>query len=157
MSILCPVHPNPAVGDTVRRMLGDHPATTLTGALRYRDTVAAMGQARLILTDRGGIQEEAPALGTPVLVLRDVTERPEGIASGNQRLVGTDTDRIVAEAARLLDDPAAHAAMARPAFPFGRGDAALKILDAIEQYFSSASPDDRPLPFARARIMDGAQ
>jgi len=116
-----------------------------------------MAGARLILTDSGGIQEEAPALGIPVLVLRTVTERPEGIASGNVRLVGTDPDRIVAEASRLLDDDAAHAAMARPAFPFGRGDAAMKILDAIEQYFSSASPDDHPLPFGRAGIMDGAR
>lgn len=157
VEIRCPVHPNPAVADTVRRMLGEHPAIALTGALRYRDTVAAMIEARLILTDSGGIQEEAPALGTPVLVLRGVTERPEGIASGNLRLVGTDPDRIVAEAHRLLDDPAAHAAMARPAFPFGRGDAAMKILDAIEQYFSSAGPDDHPLPFGRAGIMDGAR
>lgn len=132
VDILCPVHPNPAVGGTVRQWLGDHPAITLTGALRYRDTVAAMSRARLILTDSGGIQEEAPALGVPVLVLREVTERPEGIASGNLRLVGTDTDRIVAEADRLLDDADAHAAMARPAFPFGRGDASAKILDAIE-------------------------
>lgn len=157
VEILCPVHPNPAVGETVRRLLGDHPAITLTGALRYRDTVAAMAQARLILTDSGGIQEEAPALGTPVLVLREVTERPEGIASGNLRLVGTDTDSIVEEASRLLDDPVAHAAMARPAFPFGQGDASVKILDAIEQYFSSGPRGDHPLPFVRTRIMDGAR
>ena len=155
--ILCPVHPNPAVGETVRRLLGDHPAIKLTGALRYRDAVAAMARARLILTDSGGIQEEAPALGTPVLVLREVTERPEGIASGNLLLAGTDPDRIVTTANRLLDDPAFHAAMARPAFPFGRGDASVKILDAIEQYFSSAPSDDHPLPFARAWIMDGAR
>jgi UDP-N-acetylglucosamine 2-epimerase (non-hydrolysing) len=157
VDILCPVHPNPAVGETIRRLLGAHPAITLTGALRYRDTVAAMAQARLILTDSGGIQEEASALGTPVLVLREVTERPEGIASGNLRLVGTDSDRIVAEATRLLDDPVAHAAMARPAFPFGRGDASVKILDAIEQYFSSPPRGDHPLPFMRTRIMDGAR
>lgn len=157
VDILCPVHPNPAVGQTVRRLLGDHPAITLTGALRYRDAVTAMARACLILTDSGGMQEEAPALGTPVLVLREVTERPEGIASGNLLLVGTDTDRIVAEANRLLDDPALHAAMARPAFPFGRGGASVKILDAIEQYFSSAPSDDHPLPFVRAWIMDGAR
>ncbi len=157
IDILCPVHPNPAVGDTVRRLLGDHPSIKLTGALRYRDAVMAMAHARLILTDSGGIQEEAPALGTPVLVLREVTERPEGIASGNLLLVGTDTDRIVAEAGRLLDDPALHMAMARPSFPFGGGDASVKILDAIEQYFSSGPPDDHPLPFARTWIMDGAR
>jgi UDP-N-acetylglucosamine 2-epimerase (non-hydrolysing) len=157
IEILCPVHPNPAVAGTVHAMLGGHPAITLTGALPYREAVAAMARARLILTDSGGIQEEAPALGTPVLVLRDLTERPEGIASGNLRLVGTDPDRIVAEAGRLLDDPAAPAAMARAAFPFGAGDAAMKILDAIEQYFSSAAPDDHPLPFGPAGIMDGAR
>lgn len=157
VDVLCPVHPNPAVGETVRRLLGGHPAIRLTGALRYRDAVMAMARARLILTDSGGIQEEAPALGTPVLVLRDVTERPEGIATGNLLLVGTNTDRIVAEAGRLLDDPALHAAMAQPTFPFGRGDASVKILDAIEQYFSSAPPDDHPLPFARAWIMDSAR
>jgi len=157
VDILCPVHPNPAVGAMVRTMLGHHPAITLIGALGYRDAVAAMARARLILTDSGGIQEEAPALGTPVLVLREVTERPEGIASGNLRLVGTDTDRIVAEACRLLDDPVAYAAMARPTFPFGQGDASVKILDVIEQYFSSDPPGDHPLPFARARIMDGAR
>jgi len=90
-------------------------------------------------------------------VLRDVTERPEGVASGNLLLVGTDADRIVAAATRLLDDPAAHAAMARPAFPFGRGDAAIKILDGIEQYFSSAPPDVRPLRSEPLWIKDGAR
>lgn len=155
--ILCPVHPNPAVGDTVRKRLGTHPAISLTGALRYRETVAAMAASHVILTDSGGIQEEAPALGVPTLVLRDVTERPEGLASGNLKLVGTDPDRIVEAATRLLDDPLAHAAMAEPAFPFGKGDAAMKILDAIEQYFSSNPLNDRPLPFERAWIMDGAR
>jgi len=103
--ILCPVHSNPAVADMVRAKLSRHPAITLPGALPYRETVAAMATARLILTDSGGIQEEAPALGTPTLVLREVTERPEGLASGNLALVGTDADRIVATAERLLDDP----------------------------------------------------
>jgi UDP-N-acetylglucosamine 2-epimerase (non-hydrolysing) len=157
VDILCPVHPNPTVGETVHRLLGGHPAIALTGALPYRDAVAAMAHARLILTDSGGIQEEAPALGTPVLVLRGVTERPEGVASGNLLLVGTDTDRIVAEACRLLDDPTAHATMAQAAFPFGRGDASVKILDAVAQYFSRPPADDPALPFAHARIMDGAR
>jgi UDP-N-acetylglucosamine 2-epimerase (non-hydrolysing) len=157
VAILCPVHPNPAVGNTLREQLGDHPAITLTGALRYRDAVAAMTAARLILTDSGGIQEEAPALGVPVLVLRDVTERPEGLASGNLTLVGTDAAQIIATASRLLDDPVAHAAMARRAFPFGRGGAAAKILDGIQQYFSSGLVRDHPLPFVAASIMDGAR
>jgi UDP-N-acetylglucosamine 2-epimerase (non-hydrolysing) len=132
--ILCPVHPNPAVGG---------------------DTVAAMAAARLILTDSGGIQEEAPALGIPTLVLRDVTERPEALTTGNLVLVGTDTDAIVATASRLLDDPAAHAAMARPAFPFGHGDAAEKILDGVEQYFSSDPAREHPLPFTPVWTKDG--
>lgn len=153
--ILCPVHPNPAVGGTIRARLGRHPAIRLLGALPYRDTVAAMSAARLILTDSGGIQEEAPALGIPTLVLRDVTERPEGLATGNLALVGTDTDQIVAAASRLLDDPAAHAQMARPAFPFGDGDAAEKILDGVEQYFSSSPPGEHPLPFSPVWTKDG--
>ena len=157
VAILCPVHSNPIVADVVRARLSHHPAILLTGALPYRETVAAMATSRLILTDSGGIQEEAPALGTPTLVLRDVTERPEGVASGTLLLVGTDADRIVAAATRLLDDPAAHAAMARPAFPFGRGDAAIKILDGIEQYFSSAPPDVRPLRSEPLWIKDGAR
>jgi UDP-N-acetylglucosamine 2-epimerase (non-hydrolysing) len=157
VTILCPVHSNPQVGDVVRAKLADHPAIVLTGALPYRETVAAMATARLILTDSGGIQEEAPALGTPTLVLRDVTERPEGLATGNLALVGTNTGRIVATATRLLDDPAAHAAMARPAFPFGRGDAAIKILDAVEHYFSSAPEGVRPLRSEPLWIKDGAR
>ena len=103
--LLCPVHSNPAVGEVIRARLSAHPAIVLTGPLPYRETVAAMATAHLILTDSGGIQEEAPALGTPTLVLRDVTERPEALATGNLALVGTDPDRIVAAAARLLDDP----------------------------------------------------
>lgn len=97
----------------------------------------------------------SPALGVPTLVLRDVTERPEALASGNLALVGTNPDRIVAAAARLFDDPQTHAAMARPSFPFGQGDAAEKILDALEQYFSSGPCRDHPLPFAPSWIMDG--
>ncbi len=154
--VLCPVHTNPAAGDTVRALLGGHPAITLTGSLSYRTLVAAMAEARLILTDSGGLQEEAPALGVPALVLRTVTERLEGVDSGNLALVGTDPDRIVAVAARLLDDPAAHAAMAAPAFPFGDGHAAIRILDQVERYLSGERPDGDPLPFGALGIMDGA-
>ena len=153
--ILCPVHPNPAVRVIIRARLGGHPAIRLLGALPYRDTVAAMAAARLILTDSGGIQEEAPALGIPTLVLRDVTERPEALATGNLALVGTDPEQIVATASSLLDDPIAHAAMARPAFPFGGGDAAEKILDGVEQYFSSDPSGEHPLPFPPVWTKDG--
>ena len=154
--VLCPVHDNPAAGDTVRRLLGHHPAITLTAGLSYRALVTAMAGARLILTDSGGLQEEAPALAVPTLVLRQVTERPEGVASGNLALVGTDPDRIAAAAARLLDDPAAHAAMARPAFPFGDGRAAPRILDEVGRYVAAARRGVAPLHFTPLGIMDGA-
>lgn len=135
-----PVHPNPAVAETLRARLGGHPNILIETALPYRDLVALLGRADLLLTDSGGLQEEAPALGLPTLVLRDVTERPEPVTSGNARLVGLDRARILHEATRLLDDPTAYAAMARPSFPYGRGDAATKIADAIEDWWSSLSP-----------------
>jgi UDP-N-acetylglucosamine 2-epimerase (non-hydrolysing) len=157
VEILCPVHTNPQVAATVRERLGLHPAIRLTAPLPYHATVSAMAAARIILTDSGGIQEEAPALGVPTLVLRDLTERPEGVASGNLKLVGTDPTRIVSAASHLLDDPAAHATMARIAYPFGTGGAAVKILDVVEQYFSSAPDREHPLPFGRGWIMDVAR
>ncbi len=93
-----------------------------------------MQRASLVLTDSGGIQEEAPGLGVPVLVLRQVTERPEGVQSGTVRLVGTDPEAIVTEARRLLDDPQAHAAMAQAVNPYGDGHAAERIVEAILQW-----------------------
>ncbi len=129
--IVLPVHPNPAVAGPIRAALSATPAIALVDALAYPATIALAERAHLILSDSGGLQEEAPALGRPLLVLRDVTERPEGVASGNLRLVGTDPDRIVAEASRLLDDPVHHARMSRPALPFGDGRASRRILDAI--------------------------
>ena len=89
-------------------------------------------KAYLILTDSGGVQEEAPSLGKPVLVLRETTERPEGVAAGTAKLVGTDRERIVAEASRLLHDPAAYAAMAHAVSPYGDGKASARIADALE-------------------------
>ncbi len=140
-----PVHTNPAVGDMVRARLADHPAIMLTSGLSYPHWVAAMASAHLILTDSGGIQEEAPALGVPTLVLRHVTERPEALATGNLRLVGTDRDAIVAAATRILDDPADHAVMARPNFPYGKGIAAARILHQVEEYFAKSRVNDPPL------------
>jgi UDP-N-acetylglucosamine 2-epimerase len=93
-----------------------------------------MKRARLILTDSGGIQEEAPAFGVPVLVLRALTERPEGVEAGILKLVGTDTEEIVREAAWLLDDPTAHASMARAVNPFGDGRAAERIIAALQAF-----------------------
>lgn len=140
VSLLVPVHPNPAVRAQVTAALGGVPRVTLTQPLDYPAMVRAMTGAHLLLSDSGGLQEEAPALGLPLLVLRDNSERPEAVAAGNARIVGTDAARIVAEATRLLDDPAAHAAMARPAFPFGRGDAAVRILDAIAAWRTGTAP-----------------
>jgi UDP-N-acetylglucosamine 2-epimerase len=106
----------------------------------YLTMVNLMKRAHLILTDSGGIQEEAPALGKPVLVLREKTERPEALQAGTALLVGTDSERIVRETRRLLDDPQAHAAMARAVNPFGDGHAAERIVAALLKNHASAEP-----------------
>jgi len=126
--------PNAHVAATMRRALGAAPNVTLLDPCSHRDLIDRMRGADLVLSDSGGMQEEAPALGVPLLILRDKTERPEGIASGNMRLVGTATADIVAEARRLLTDPLAYAAMSRPAFPYGDGKAAPRIAEIIEQW-----------------------
>ena len=128
VEIVFPVHPNPNVQEPVRRHLSGRPNIHLIEPLDYLSFVAAMSDAHLIVTDSGGIQEEAPALGKPVLVMRDVTERPEAVAAGTVRLVGTDAERIVGETERLLEDGDAYAAMARAANPFGDGHASERIL-----------------------------
>jgi UDP-N-acetylglucosamine 2-epimerase len=99
--------------------------------LDYHPMVYWMKRASIILTDSGGLQEEAPALGTPVLVLRERTERPEALEAGTAKLVGSDPDRILSEARRLLDDPKAHQAMAQAENPFGDGHAAERIVKAL--------------------------
>ncbi|MBM3151586.1 MAG: UDP-N-acetylglucosamine 2-epimerase (non-hydrolyzing) [Chloroflexi bacterium] len=134
IEIVWPVHLNPNVQETAKRVLGDVTHVTLLPPLDYMPLVHLMKQAAIILTDSGGIQEEAPAFGVPALVLRDVTERPEGIQAGTLKLVGTDRQVIVREATRLLDDPAAHRAMAQAANPFGDGHAAEKIVSALLAY-----------------------
>jgi UDP-N-acetylglucosamine 2-epimerase (non-hydrolysing) len=126
-----PVHLNPNVQEPVSRILSGIPNLTLLPPLDYLPFVHLVKRSTLILTDSGGIQEEAPSLGVPVIVLREVTERPEGVQAGTVRLVGTDTARIVAEARRLLDDPEAHAQMAHSANPYGDGHAAERIAQAI--------------------------
>jgi UDP-N-acetylglucosamine 2-epimerase (non-hydrolysing) len=125
--IAYPVHPNPNVKIPVQEFIGDHPSISLLPPLDYLPFVALMSRAHLILTDSGGVQEEAPALGKPVLVLRHTTERPEGIAAGNARLVGVDAGTIVTEAERLLDDERAHRRMSRARNPYGDGKAAKRI------------------------------
>ncbi|HEY0309574.1 MAG TPA: UDP-N-acetylglucosamine 2-epimerase, partial [Luteimonas sp.] len=125
--VLYPVHPNPNVALPARELLGGHPRITLCEPLDYLPFVAAMKRATLVLTDSGGVQEEAPALGKPVLVMRRETERPEAVAEGVVRLVGPDREAIVAEAGRLLRDADAYAAMARGTSPYGDGHAAGRI------------------------------
>ena len=130
--ILYPVHKNPNVWEPVHRLLGNISNISLLPPVDYLTLVQLMKRSCIVLTDSGGIQEEAPALGVPALVLRDVTERPEGVASGNVKLVGSDPKRIVSETSRLLDDPAEHTRMARAANTLGDGHAAERIATALE-------------------------
>ncbi|QOW19176.1 UDP-N-acetylglucosamine 2-epimerase (non-hydrolyzing) [Lysobacter ciconiae] len=129
--IVYPVHLNPNVGEPVNRLLGNHPAISLIPPQDYLPFVYLMSRAHLLITDSGGVQEEAPSLGKPVLVMRDVTERPEAVDAGTVRLVGIDTARIVTQANRLLDDPAAYAAMSRAHNPYGDGHASERIARRI--------------------------
>lgn len=131
VEIVYPVHLNPNVQEPVNRLLKGQKHITLLPPLDYLPLVHLMKHAALILTDSGGIQEEAPAFGIPTLVLRDVTERPEGVAAGTLKLVGTDTGRIVEEAERLLENESAYAKMARAANPYGDGRAAEKIVQSL--------------------------
>jgi UDP-N-acetylglucosamine 2-epimerase (non-hydrolysing) len=131
VEIVYPVHLNPNVQEPVNLMLKNVPHITLLPPLDYLPLVHLMKQATLILTDSGGIQEEAPAFGIPVLVMRETTERPEGISAGVLKLVGTDTSVMVGEATRLLDNPTAYAEMAKAANPYGDGHAAERILQAL--------------------------
>jgi UDP-N-acetylglucosamine 2-epimerase (non-hydrolysing) len=131
VEIVYPVHLNPNVLEPVNRILKDIPHVTLLPPLDYLPMVHLMKYATLILTDSGGLQEEAPSLGVPVLVLRETTERPEGVEAGTLKLVGTETSHIVREATRLLDDPSAYAEMAKAANPYGDGRAAERIVEAL--------------------------
>jgi UDP-N-acetylglucosamine 2-epimerase (non-hydrolysing) len=131
LHIVYPVHPNPNVQATVHRLLGERPNVTLTPPLDYLPLVHLLERACLVLTDSGGLQEEAPALGKPVLVLREVTERPEGVAAGTVQVVGTGREGIVNAARRLLDDEQAYAAMSCAVNPYGDGRAAGRIVAAL--------------------------
>lgn len=127
------VHPNPAVRDTLSRELADTRRVVLLPAPDYVGFIKLLASSAVVLTDSGGVQEEAPVLGTPVLVMRDETERPEAVEAGVARLVGTSPDVIVSAALTLLGDAEAHAAMARRVSPFGDGHAAERIADGIER------------------------
>ncbi|KGM55116.1 UDP-N-acetylglucosamine 2-epimerase [Lysobacter daejeonensis GH1-9] len=131
--VLYPVHPNPNVVNTVNEILAGHPAITLSQPLDYLPFVAAMKRAHLILSDSGGVQEEAPALGKPVLVMRRETERPEAVTEGVVRLVGPDRDAIVRNASLLLTDDDAYAHMARGGSPYGDGQASRRIVAILRE------------------------
>lgn len=134
ISIVYPVHLNPNIQEPVHRLLDGVSGIYLLPPLEYQSLVHLQEEAAIVLTDSGGIQEEAPTFGKPTLVLREKTERPEGVAAGVLRLVGTNPRRIVAEASRLLDDPVAYNEMAHAANPFGDGHAAEKIVKALLEY-----------------------
>lgn len=134
LRVLYPVHPNPNVREPVQRILAGQPGITLAPPLDYPELVRVMLGTRFVLTDSGGIQEEAPALGKPVLVLRKRSERPEAIEAGIAKLVGTDTECILAECRRLLTDPDYYASMATRALPYGDGHAAERISGIIAEF-----------------------
>jgi UDP-N-acetylglucosamine 2-epimerase (non-hydrolysing) len=133
-----PVHLNPNVKEHVYRLLGGLPNVRLIAPQGYRNFVALMARCRLVLTDSGGVQEEAPTLGKPVLVMRDTTERPEGVAAGTALLTGPRASRIVFHAARLLDDARAYAKMANAVNPYGDGRAAGRIVKRVRRYLQDA-------------------
>ncbi len=136
LEILLPVHRNPEFFDTIHRRLKDTRRMILLEPLPYDKLIWAMSQSTLVLTDSGGLQEEAPALNKPVLVMRDVTERPEGVTSGCAVLVGTSQAKIVNEVTRLLRDPEAYSAMAGSPNPYGDGTASRQIVNYLKSHFT---------------------
>ena len=130
------LHPNPHVAALMTDLLGSQAGIALLEPCSHRELIGRMANADIILSDSGGMQEEAPSLGVPLLVLRETTERPEGVHSGNMRLVGTSADRILAETQRLLSDPRAYAAMSRRAYPYGDGQAAARIASIIADWLA---------------------
>jgi UDP-N-acetylglucosamine 2-epimerase (non-hydrolysing) len=131
VQIVYPVHLNPNVQEPVYRLLGKARNIILTSPLDYLPLVQVLRRSHLVLTDSGGIQEEAPGLGKPVFVMRSVTERPEGVEAGTVRVVGTDVERIVTEASRLLNDEIEYQKMARAVNPYGDGQASERIVKAV--------------------------
>ena len=135
-ALLLPLHRNPRVREPLQALLGDHPRAFLTEPLDYDRLVAAMRGCTLLLTDSGGLQEEAPALGKPVLVLRRTTERPEAVQAGTAKLIGTDSEAILEEASQLLEHEAAYEAMSRAHNPFGDGYASGRIVAAARRFLA---------------------
>jgi UDP-N-acetylglucosamine 2-epimerase (non-hydrolysing) len=145
-TFIFPIHLNPLVRKTFRAVLGGVKQVVFTEPLPYLAFVHLMKAVEVVITDSGGIQEEAPTLGKPVLVMRDTTERPEGIEAGTARLVGADTTAIVQELALLLTDPERYRAMATAVNPYGDGRAAERIVDHLEFHFGLRP--EPPAPFA---------
>ncbi|MGQ4649875.1 non-hydrolyzing UDP-N-acetylglucosamine 2-epimerase [Lyngbya aestuarii] len=135
-ALLLPLHRNPTVREPLQALLGSHPRVFLTEPLDYAKLVGAIARCYLLLTDSGGLQEEAPSLGKPVLVLRETTERPEAVKAGTARLVGTNPDQIFAATTELLSDSGAYESMATAINPFGDGHAAERILKIVKNYFA---------------------
>lgn len=144
VTFLLPAHLNPVVRDVLLPPLSNLDNVIITAPLCYSDFARAMKEATIILTDSGGVQEEAPSLGKPVLVMRETTERPEAVAAGTVKLVGTCEDQIVKEVSVLLSDRAAHLTMAHAVNPYGDGNAAYRCTRAIEHFFGLS---DRPAEF----------
>jgi UDP-N-acetylglucosamine 2-epimerase (non-hydrolysing) len=135
VQVVYPVHPNPNVTGPARRYLANHPRILLTEPLDYLSFVALMRRAHVLLTDSGGVQEEGPSLGKPVLVMREKTERPEAVLAGTAVLVGCDPVRIAGEVRLLLDDSAEYERRARLHNPYGDGQASRRMAEAVERYF----------------------
>jgi UDP-N-acetylglucosamine 2-epimerase (non-hydrolysing) len=144
VAVLFQLHTNPVVRDVVTRELADVPRVRFCEPQEYVPWVKLMQRATLLLTDSGGIQEEAPALGKPVIVMRETTERPEGVAAGTALLAGTDPDAIFRAAARLLTDPEAYGAMAQAVNPYGDGHAAARIRDVLFRHYGLPGPAVTP-------------
>lgn len=154
VEVVFPVHVSPFVREPVTRLLGGHVRIKLIEALEYREFVRLMGSCHLVLTDSGGIQEEAPALGKPVLVMRDTTERPEAIEAGTSMLVGTNPARVLRAVETLLRDETSYRAMAHAENPYGDGRAGERVIEALRWYFGLTA--DRPEPFAPP-LLTGSQ
>jgi UDP-N-acetylglucosamine 2-epimerase (non-hydrolysing) len=133
-ALLLPLHRNPIVREPIQAALGNHPRVFLTEPLDYSQLVGAIQKCYLLLTDSGGIQEEAPSLGKPVLVLRETTERPEAIDAGTAQLIGTDSQTMLLEAGRLLESQLIYQQMANAVNPFGDGKAAMRIVEIAKNY-----------------------
>jgi len=133
VGLLYPVHLNPHVQEPVRRLLGNNPRVALVPPVGYEDFIWLMDRCHFVLSDSGGVQEEAPSLGKPVLVMRETTERPEGVEAGTCRLVGTDPARILAESARLLDNSVEYSRRAQLKNPYGDGQAGARICEILEK------------------------